>query len=113
MKCAKTIGTRAQVMHGTAIKTSGGLTKGDLKLNPAGAIVSRRQSSRAKREESPLLKLWRDSVKAAYKMPKYTGKFILLRKGTPFYKEVKKGYLKRIEKAGKCCKKKAKRKSKC
>ena len=27
------IGTRAQVMHGTALQTSGGLTKKDLKYN--------------------------------------------------------------------------------
>jgi hypothetical protein len=40
----KTIGSRAQVMHGTAKKTSGGLEKKDLKYNKQGRIVSRRKS---------------------------------------------------------------------
>jgi len=31
----KTVGSRAQVMHGNAQKTSGGLSKGDLKYNIA------------------------------------------------------------------------------
>jgi len=96
MRC--TIGSRAQVMHGSALKTAGGLQKGDLKLNSAGAIVSKKQSSRAKRVESPLLKLWRDSVKVAYKNPRYCGKFVAIRKGTPFYKEIKKEYQKRLAK---------------
>lgn len=93
-----TIGSRAQVMHGTCLKTAGGLKKADLKLNAAGAIVSRKQSSRAKRVESPLLKLWRDSVKAAYKNPKYSGRFVPIRKGTAFYNEIKKDYQRRLAK---------------
>lgn len=44
----KTIGSRAQVMHGTAQKTSGGLTKSDLKYNKWGRIVSRKKSSMMK-----------------------------------------------------------------
>lgn len=43
------IGTRAQVMHGTADHTSGGLTKRDLKYNKWGRIVSRKKSSMAKK----------------------------------------------------------------
>ena len=42
-------GSRAQVMHGTAEKTTGGLTKSDLKYNKWGRIVSRRKSSHAKK----------------------------------------------------------------
>lgn len=103
-----TIGSRAQVMHGTALKTAGGLRKSDLKKNAAGAIVSRKQSARAKREESPLLKLWRDSVKAAYANPKFCGRFVKIRKGSVFYKEIKKEYLKRIAKADKSRPKKKK-----
>ena len=34
-------GSRAQVMHGTAEKTVGGLTKDDLMYNKAGRIVSK------------------------------------------------------------------------
>ena len=43
-------GTRAQVMHGTVERTSGGLRKGDLKYNKQGRIVSRRRSQMAKRD---------------------------------------------------------------
>ena len=42
------IGSRAQVMHGTAEKTSGGLTKSDLKYNKYGRIVSRKKSANMK-----------------------------------------------------------------
>lgn len=44
------IGTRAQVWHGTAYKTAGGLTKGHLMQNKAGRIVSRAKHSSAKKE---------------------------------------------------------------
>lgn len=44
------VGSRAQVMHGTAHHTSGGLTKGDLKYNKWGRIVSRKKSQKAKKE---------------------------------------------------------------
>jgi hypothetical protein len=47
---SQTIGTRAQVWHGTARKTSGGLTKSDLMQNKAGRIVSRAKHNTAKRE---------------------------------------------------------------
>jgi len=43
------IGSRAKVMHGTAEKTSGGLTQIDLKYNNYGKIVSKKASSSAKR----------------------------------------------------------------
>ena len=44
------IGTRAQVWHGTAFKTSGGLTKSNLMQNKHGRIVSRAKHSTAKKE---------------------------------------------------------------
>ena len=44
------IGTRAQVWHGTAYKTSGGLTKNDLLQNKNGRIVSRAKHATAKKE---------------------------------------------------------------
>ena len=47
----KRIGSRAQVMHGTAHHTSGGLTKGDLKMNKWGRIVSKAKSAKAKKEK--------------------------------------------------------------
>jgi len=47
----RSIGSRAQVMHGTAHHTSGGLTKKDLKMNKWGRIVSRKKSMKAKKEK--------------------------------------------------------------
>ena len=47
----KTFGSRAEVMHGTAKKTSGGLVKGDLKYNKWGSIVSRRKSVLANKQK--------------------------------------------------------------
>ena len=45
----KLVGSRAQVMHGNAKKTSGGLTKSQLKYNKQGRIVSRKASALAKK----------------------------------------------------------------
>jgi len=42
------VGSRAQVMHGTAEKTKGGLTKENLKYNKSGRIVSRKKSATMK-----------------------------------------------------------------
>jgi len=44
-------GSRAQVQHGTAYKTSGGLVKSDLIQNKNGRIVSRKKHVTAKREK--------------------------------------------------------------
>jgi hypothetical protein len=66
-----TTGSRAQVMHGTADKTAGGLTKSDLKYNKAGRIVSRKKSMKAKKENR--------LVKLGFKTRK--GKFGLVKKG--------------------------------
>lgn len=45
------IGSRAQVFHGTAYKTEGGLTKSDILMNKNGRIVSRKKHVTAKREK--------------------------------------------------------------
>ena len=45
------IGTRAQVWHGTAYKTTGGLCKSDLIQNKHGRIVSKAKHATAKREK--------------------------------------------------------------
>jgi hypothetical protein len=66
------IGTRAQVWHGTAFKTSGGLTKGDLLQNKAGRIVSKAKHSTAKKEKR--------LVKAGYGTKKGKFGFVLLNK---------------------------------
>jgi hypothetical protein len=66
------IGTRAQVWHGTAYKTSGGLNKSDLMQNKAGRIVSKSKHSSAKREKR--------LVKAGYLTKK--GKFGFVKVGS-------------------------------
>jgi hypothetical protein len=60
----KARGSRAEVMHGTARRTSGGLRKQHLKYNKRGKIVSKRASARAKKENR--------LVKAGYKTKKGT-----------------------------------------
>lgn len=47
----KTFGSRAEVFHGTAKKTSGGLEKRDLLKNKHGEIVSRKKHITAKKEK--------------------------------------------------------------
>jgi hypothetical protein len=47
----KLIGTRAEVMHGTAYKTSGKLTKDKLVYSKSGRIVSRSKHVTAKNEK--------------------------------------------------------------
>ena len=48
----KTFGSRAQVMHGTAMKTPGGLTKKNLRKNKHGRIVSVKASKSAKKNKN-------------------------------------------------------------
>ena len=50
------VGSRVQVVNGTAHHTSGGLTKKDLKYNKYGRIVSARKSALAKKKGT--LKKW-------------------------------------------------------
>jgi hypothetical protein len=68
----KTNGSRAEVWHGTAKKTVGGLTKSCLMKNKHGRIVSRRKHASGKRSIKHLEKL-------GYKAKK--GHFMLFRKG--------------------------------
>jgi len=71
------IGTRAQVWHGTAYKTTGNLCKHDLMQNKAGRIVSKAKHMTAKREKR--------LVKAGYLTKK--GQFGFVKNG----KSMKKG----------------------
>lgn len=66
------IGSRAQVHHETAYKTTGGLKKGDIMMNKHGRIVSKKKHATAKREKR--------LEKAGYKPKK--GKFVLMRRGS-------------------------------
>jgi hypothetical protein len=72
MTIEHTIGTRAQVWHGNAKKTSGGLSKSALMMNKHGRIVSRKKHETAKREKR--------LVKAGYVTKK--GHFGFIKKGT-------------------------------
>tara|TARA_X000000368_G_scaffold417474_1_gene413975 strand:- start:1587 stop:1889 length:303 start_codon:yes stop_codon:yes gene_type:complete len=45
------VGSRAQVMHGNAYKTTGGLTKSNLKMNKHGRVVSRKKSTKARKDK--------------------------------------------------------------
>lgn len=59
-----TVGTRAQVWHGTADKTAGGLVKTDLVQGKKdGLIKSKAQVAAGK--SNPGLKRWRAAVKQA------------------------------------------------
>ena len=51
MVFTQNIGTRAQVWHNTAKKTSGGLIKSDLMMNKHGRIVSKKKHNTAKKEK--------------------------------------------------------------
>jgi hypothetical protein len=52
----KRIGSRSEVYHGNANRTSGGLTKNDLVKNKYGYIVSRKKSNMARQKKfNPLL----------------------------------------------------------
>ena len=53
----QTFGSKAQVWHGTAKKTSGGLTKSDLMKNKHGRIVSRRKHTMGKKSIKHLRKM--------------------------------------------------------
>ena len=68
----QTFGSKAQVWHGTAKKTSGGLTKSDLMKNKHGRIVSRRKHTMGKKSIKHLRKLGYIAKK---------GKFTLFHKG--------------------------------
>ena len=46
------VGSRAQVLHGTAKRTSGGLTKDDLMKNKWGKIVSKKASKAARKSKN-------------------------------------------------------------
>lgn len=66
-------GSRAQVFHGTAYKTTGGLTKSDLFENKHGRFVSRKKHVTATREKR-LLKHGYGTKKGKFGFVKLEGK---------------------------------------
>jgi len=73
-------GSRAQVLHGTAYKTSGGLKKQEIMMNKNGRIVSKKKHMTAKKEKR--------LVKAGYGTKK--GKFGFVKIGKS--KKMRGGY---------------------
>merc|ERR1712232_841467 len=80
---------KSSVFKGTKAKTSGGLSKGDLKKSKSGKIVSAKMSNNAKKRfaKSPLAK-WSAALKKVYKQMGFK-KFVPCKKGTAYYKAVK------------------------
>ena len=75
-------GSRAQVMHGTAYKTSGGLKKGDIMMNKNGRIVSKAKHNTAKKEKR--------LVKAGYGTKKGKFGYVMIGKKSKKSKKSKK-----------------------
>lgn len=95
-KTMKTFGSRAEVFHGNALKTTGGLKKKDLVKNKHGEIVSKKKHLTAKKEKR-LQKYGYFAVK---------GKFGFVKKA-PL--KSKSGKRKTMKKKGKSMKKKGKK----
>ncbi len=80
----QTIGSRAQVWHGTAKKTSGGLTKNKLMMNKHGRIVSRRKHASGKKTIKHLKKLGYVAKKGQFKLFHKARKSRKMRGGMPY-----------------------------
>jgi hypothetical protein len=63
-----TVGSKAQVFHGTAKHTAGGLTRKDLIRNKHGRIVSRKQAAAGKKAYSRLVKAGYKPKKGVFKL---------------------------------------------
>ena len=61
-------GTKAQVFHGTALRTSGGLTRKDLMKTKAGRIVSRKKHAAGKKALANLKKAGYVAKKGTFKL---------------------------------------------
>lgn len=87
------VGSKAQVFHGTADMTAGGLKKSDLFLDKEdGRIKSKAQSKAGKK--NPALAAWRDALEGAGGLK--DGKFKPIKKGSVLYKKAKKMYKKEM-----------------
>jgi hypothetical protein len=63
-----TVGTKAQVYHGTAKHTSGGLTKKDLMKTKRGRIVSKKKHALGKKSIKNLIKAGFKAKKGTFKL---------------------------------------------
>lgn len=88
------VGTKAQVFHGTADRTPGGLSKSNLFQDKEdGRIKSKAQSAAGKK--NPALKAWRKAVEKAGGL-KEGKKFKPIKKGSTVYKKAKKTFKKEM-----------------
>ena len=78
----KKYGSRAQVLHGNALKTTGNLSKKDLRKNKYGKIVSKAASTAAKKTKNL----------GEYLVAKGTKEFILASKSKGSKKGSKRGH---------------------
>ena len=87
----KTVGTRLQVWRGSAKKTSGGLTKGDLIQNrKTGRITTRAASARGKKVyRNNGLSKWVKACKRAGYMVSGANFKPLPKKGTAGYRKIR------------------------
>jgi hypothetical protein len=77
-------GSRAQVWHGTAKKTSGGLTKTNLMMNKHGRIVSRKKHASGKKTIKNLKKLGYVAKKGQFKLFRKGNKSRKMKGGMPY-----------------------------
>jgi hypothetical protein len=63
-----TVGSKAQVFHGTAKHTSGGLVKSDLVKNKHGRIVSRRKQAAGRKALKYLTRKGYKARKGSFKL---------------------------------------------
>ena len=68
MRKRPALGSKAQVWHGTAAHTSGGLTKKDLMKTKRGRIVSKKKHSIGMRRIKTLRKLGFKAKKGTFKL---------------------------------------------
>tara|TARA_B100001741_G_C16381439_1_gene518019 strand:- start:6 stop:263 length:258 start_codon:yes stop_codon:yes gene_type:complete len=80
----QTFGSRAEVFHGTAMKTTGGLMKKDLEQDKYGRIISKAASKAA------LARMKSEGKKAMVKVfkPKKSGFKLQPKSGTAAYKKL-------------------------
>merc|ERR1712228_792356 len=93
-KKVSVVGKKWQVWKGTRQRTAGGLTKKDLRKSKSGKIVSKKQSTLARRRMAKGgISRWLKAVMAARKALKLTG-FVACKKGTKYYRKARAFYKK-------------------
>ena len=87
------VGSMAQVGHGTAKRTAGGLMKKDIFFDINDGRWKSKSQSKAG-EKNPALKMWREAVEEAGGLQEGK-KFKPIKKGTALYRKAKKIYEKK------------------